>query len=77
MLLEIDEKKIVPDDTKSIEEGAIAIWKEGADNWRIKQIHTLAKHHKDVTLPVGTELTFVISHATTGKKLSPSGASSN
>jgi excinuclease ABC subunit A len=46
VLLEIDEKKIVPDDSKSIEEGAIAIWKEGADNWRIKQIHTLAKHYK-------------------------------
>ncbi len=46
VLLEIDEKKIVPDVTKSIEEGAIAIWKEGADNWRIKQIHTLAKHYK-------------------------------
>src|SRR5262245_1057974 len=46
MLQEIDEKKIVPDDTKSIQDGAIAIWKEGADNWRIKQIHTLAKHYK-------------------------------
>jgi excinuclease ABC subunit A len=46
VLLEIDEKKIVPDPSKSIEEGAIAIWKEGADNWRIKQIHTLAKHYK-------------------------------
>src|SRR5438067_7600630 len=46
VLLEIDEKKIVPDDTKSIEDGAIAIWKEGADNWRIKQIHTLGRHYK-------------------------------
>src|SRR2546423_893263 len=46
VLLEIDEKKLVPDDTKSIEDGALAIWKEGADNWRIKQIHTLAKHYK-------------------------------
>jgi excinuclease ABC subunit A len=46
VLLEIDEKKIVPDDTKSIEDGALAIWKEGADNWRIKQIHTLARHYK-------------------------------
>jgi hypothetical protein len=34
-------------------------------------IHTLAKHHKDITLPIGTQLTFVISHATTGKKLAP------
>src|SRR5882762_8814431 len=46
VLLEIDEKKIVPDDTKSIEDGALAIWNEGADNWRIKQIHTLARHYK-------------------------------
>src|SRR5437764_859187 len=45
-LLEIDERKIVPDPTKSIEDGAIAIWKEGAENWRIRQIHTLAKHYK-------------------------------
>src|SRR4030081_1789923 len=44
VLLEIDESKIVPDPTKSIEDGAIAIWKEGSENWRIKQIHTLAKH---------------------------------
>ena len=40
VLLEMDERKIVPDPTKSINDGAIAIWKEGADNWRIKQIHT-------------------------------------
>ncbi|MGZ4808086.1 MAG: excinuclease ABC subunit UvrA, partial [Thermoanaerobaculia bacterium] len=46
VLLEIDEKKIVPDPKKSIEGGAIAIWKEGADNWRLKQINTLAKHYK-------------------------------
>ncbi|HWS71479.1 MAG TPA: excinuclease ABC subunit UvrA, partial [Thermoanaerobaculia bacterium] len=46
VLLEIDEQKIVPDGTKSIEDGAIAIWKENADNWRIKQIHTLAQHFK-------------------------------
>ncbi len=46
VLLEIDEKKIVPDPKKSIEGGAIAIWKEGADNWRLKQIGTLAKHYK-------------------------------
>jgi len=46
VLLEIDEKKIVPDANKSIEEGAIVIWKEGAENWRIRQIHTLAKHYK-------------------------------
>src|SRR5206468_3124606 len=46
VLLEIDERKIIPDTTKSIEESAIAIWKEGADNWRLKQIHTIAKHFK-------------------------------
>ncbi len=46
VLLEMDERKIVPDQTKSIRGGAIAIWKEGADNWRLKQIHTLAKHYK-------------------------------
>jgi excinuclease ABC subunit A len=46
VLLEIDERKIVPDPKKSIGEGAIAIWKEGAENWRIRQIQTLAKHYK-------------------------------
>ncbi|HKS21537.1 MAG TPA: excinuclease ABC subunit UvrA [Thermoanaerobaculia bacterium] len=46
MLLEIDERKIIPDSSKSIEEGAIALWKEGSENWRIKQIHTIAKHYK-------------------------------
>ncbi len=46
VLLEVDEAKIVPDWTKSVEDGAIAIWKEGAENWRLRQIHTLAKHYK-------------------------------
>jgi excinuclease ABC subunit A len=46
VLLEIDERKIVPDPAKSIEEGAIAIWKEGAENWRLRQIYTLARHYK-------------------------------
>src|SRR5258706_5307314 len=46
VLLEIDEHKIVPDPARSIEDGAIAIWKDGAENWRIRQIHTLAKHFK-------------------------------
>src|SRR5947199_8793265 len=31
MLLEVDEKKIVPDAAKSINDGAIAIWKEGSE----------------------------------------------
>lgn len=46
VLLEIDETKIVPDPSKSIRDGAIALWKEGSDNWRLKQIHTVAKHYK-------------------------------
>jgi excinuclease ABC subunit A len=46
VLLEVDEKKIIPDWTKSVQDGAIAIWKEGAENWRLRQIHTLAKHYK-------------------------------
>ena len=54
VLLEIDEKKIVPDPQRTIEEGALAIWKEGAENWRIRQIHTLAKHYKfSLTTPWG------------------------
>jgi excinuclease ABC subunit A len=46
VLLEIDERKIVPDDTKSIEAGAIALWKEGSEHWRLRQIATLARHYK-------------------------------
>jgi excinuclease ABC subunit A len=46
VLLEIDERKIVPDASKSVRDGAIALWKEGSDNWRLKQIHTIAKHYK-------------------------------
>jgi excinuclease ABC subunit A len=46
VLLEVDEKKIVPDTSKSIEEGAIALWKENADNWRLNQIRTVAQHYK-------------------------------
>jgi excinuclease ABC subunit A len=46
MLLEIDERKIIPDPSKSIDNGTIALWKEGAENWRVKQIHTIAKHYK-------------------------------
>ncbi len=46
ILLEMDESKIIPDPEKSINEGAIALWKEGSDNWRLKQVHTLAKHFK-------------------------------
>ncbi|HEV7922456.1 MAG TPA: excinuclease ABC subunit UvrA, partial [Thermoanaerobaculia bacterium] len=46
VLLEMDEEKIVPDPKKSVADGAIAIWKEGAENWRVRQIHTLARHYK-------------------------------
>ncbi len=46
VLLEIDERKLVPDNSKSIEEGAIALWKEGSEHWRLKQIHTVARHYK-------------------------------
>jgi excinuclease ABC subunit A len=46
VLLEIDERKIVPDPSKSVEEGAIALWKEGSEHWRLRQIQTLAKHYK-------------------------------
>jgi excinuclease ABC subunit A len=46
MLLEIDERKIVPDPKLSITDGAIALWKEGSDNWRFKQIQTVASHYK-------------------------------
>ncbi len=46
VLLEVDERKIIPDPAKSVTDGAIALWKEGADNWRLKQIHTIAKHYK-------------------------------
>jgi excinuclease ABC subunit A len=46
VLLEIDERKLVPDPLKSIEEGAIALWKEGSEHWRLRQIHTVARHYK-------------------------------
>ncbi|MEA2491600.1 MAG: excinuclease subunit, partial [Acidobacteriota bacterium] len=46
VLLEIDERKIIPDPAKSIRDGGIALWKEGSDNWRYRQIETLARHFK-------------------------------
>ncbi|HYK02374.1 MAG TPA: excinuclease ABC subunit UvrA [Thermoanaerobaculia bacterium] len=46
MLLEVDERKIVPDPSLTLEQGAIALWKEGSDNWRFRQISTLATHYK-------------------------------
>jgi excinuclease ABC subunit A len=46
VLLEVDEAKIVPDVTRSIDDGAIALWKEGSDHWRLRQIQTVAKFYK-------------------------------
>jgi excinuclease ABC subunit A len=46
MLLEVDERKIVPDPSLTLEQGGIALWKEGSDNWRFRQISTLATHYK-------------------------------
>jgi excinuclease ABC subunit A len=46
VLLEVDERKIIPDPTRSITDGAIALWKEGSEHWRLRQIHTIAKHFK-------------------------------
>ncbi|HVT02638.1 MAG TPA: excinuclease ABC subunit UvrA [Thermoanaerobaculia bacterium] len=46
VLLEVDEEKLVPDPGKSIDDGAIAVWKEGAENWRTRQIQQLAKFYK-------------------------------
>ena len=43
VLLEVDPRKLVPDESKSIEQGAIAIWKEGSENWRVRQIQQIAK----------------------------------
>src|SRR5437764_3866401 len=46
VLLEVDERKIIPDASRSITDGAIAPWKEGSEHWRLRQIHTIAKHFK-------------------------------
>jgi excinuclease ABC subunit A len=46
VLLEVDERKIIPDPSRSINGGAIALWKEGSEHWRLKQIHTICKHFK-------------------------------
>ncbi len=46
VLLEVDPAKVIPDEDKSIDEGAIAVWREGAENWRLRQIGQLGKHLK-------------------------------
>ncbi|MDX1583821.1 MAG: excinuclease ABC subunit UvrA, partial [Thermoanaerobaculia bacterium] len=43
-LLEVDVRKLIPDDEKSISAGAIALWNENSSNWRLRQIEQLAKH---------------------------------
>ncbi len=45
-LLEVDLRKLIPDDTLSINDGAIALWNENSSNWRLRQIEQLAKHLK-------------------------------
>ncbi len=46
VLLEVDERKIIPDASRSINGGAIALWKEGSEHWRLRQIQTICKHFK-------------------------------
>src|SRR5258707_6179542 len=46
VLLEVDERKIIPDPSRSISDGAIALWKEGSEHWRLKQIKTICRHFK-------------------------------
>ncbi|MBW3563485.1 MAG: excinuclease ABC subunit UvrA [Acidobacteria bacterium] len=43
-ILQPDPRKIIPDDSRSIAKGAIALWNEGASNWRIRQIEQLVSH---------------------------------
>ncbi|MBL8112728.1 MAG: excinuclease ABC subunit UvrA [Acidobacteria bacterium] len=39
----VDVESLVPDEQKSIADGAIALFKEGSTSWRLKQIEQLAK----------------------------------
>ena len=39
----VDPERLVPDPSKSIREGAIALYKAGSANWRLRQIEHLAK----------------------------------
>ncbi|HUP65867.1 MAG TPA: excinuclease ABC subunit UvrA [Thermoanaerobaculia bacterium] len=43
VLLEVDPRKLIPDEEKSIEDGAIAVWKANSETWRLQQIRQLAK----------------------------------
>ena len=42
----VDPDRLVPDPTLSIAEGAIALWKQGSANWRLRQIEQLSKAAK-------------------------------
>ncbi len=39
----VDPERLIPDPSKSIHEGAIALYKQGSANWRLRQIEHLAK----------------------------------
>ena len=39
----VDPDRLIPDTSKSIREGAIALYKQGSANWRLRQIEHLAK----------------------------------
>jgi excinuclease ABC subunit A len=39
----VDPERLIPDPSKSIREGAIALYKQGSANWRLRQIEHLAK----------------------------------
>ena len=39
----VDPERLIPDPSKSIREGAIALYKPGSANWRLRQIEHLAK----------------------------------
>jgi excinuclease ABC subunit A len=45
-LREVDVRKLVPNEDRSIADGAIALWSETSSNWRLRQIEQLARHMK-------------------------------
>jgi excinuclease ABC subunit A len=45
-ILKVDPDRLVVAPEKSIEGGAIAIFKPGATNWRVRQLATIARHYK-------------------------------
>jgi excinuclease ABC subunit A len=52
VLLEVDPAKLVPDESLSIDDGAISIWKANSETWRLQQIRQLAKPFKfKLTVP--------------------------